>query len=69
MSGGDNRRKKGADYQGTSTKDPWRKPKVGRIKCGMWGWVGQGRMLGEKWRELYLNNNKNKQKRQIYTTA
>ena len=50
---GDNGGKKGKDCQGTCIKDPWTKPKGGRIEGGRWGWVG----LGGKWRQLYLNNN------------
>ena len=33
------------DCQGTCIKDPWAKPKWGRIEGG------------RKWRQLYLNNN------------
>ena len=28
----------------------------------MWGWVGQGKMVAEKWRQLYWNNNQNLKK-------
>ena len=28
------------------------------IECGRWEWVGQGRVMGEDWGQLYLNNNK-----------
>ena len=31
--------------------------KGGRIEGGSWGWVGQGGVVGGKWRSLYLNNN------------
>ena len=27
-----------------------------------WGWVGQGRVVEGKWRQLYLNNNKKRKK-------
>ena len=25
---------------------------VGGIECGRWGWVGLGRVMGEKWEQL-----------------
>ena len=28
------------------------------IKCRKWGWLGCGGIVGGKWRQLYLNNNK-----------
>ena len=31
--------------------------KGGRIKGGKQRWVGWGERVGEKWRQLYLNNN------------
>ena len=34
------------------------KPKWGKIEGGRWGWLGKGGMVGGKWRQLYLNNNK-----------
>ena len=49
----DNRGKKGKSPQGTCIKDPWTKPKEGGIVGGEGSGVG-------KWRQLYLNNNKNK---------
>ena len=55
--------KKGKDCQGTCIKDPWTKPKVGRIEGGRWGWVGQGKVEAGKWRQLYLNNNLPKKKK------
>ena len=60
--GGDNRGKKGKGCQGTCIKDPWTKSKGGRIEGGRWGWVGQGRVVEGKWRQLYLNNNKKRKK-------
>ena len=45
---GDNVEKKGKVHPGTCIKDPWTKPKVGRIEGGRWGWVGQGRVVGGK---------------------
>ena len=56
---------KGKGHQGTWVKDPWTKPKVGGIEGGRWGWVGQGRVVAGKWRQLYLNSNKKKKKKEI----
>ena len=39
-------------------KDTWAKPKRGRIKGGEWGLLGWWGSDGEKWRQLYLSNNK-----------
>ena len=41
-------------------KDPWTKPKGGRSEGEGWGWVGGGKMVARKGRQLYLNNNKKK---------
>ena len=42
-------------------KGPMKKAKErGRIEDGRYGWVGWGRVVVGKWRQLYLNNNKNK---------
>ena len=30
----------------------------GGIKGGRWAWVGLGKVVVEKWRQLYTNNNK-----------
>ena len=49
---------KGKPLQGTCIKDPWTKPKGGKIEGGRWGWVGWGQVVTGKWRQLYLNNNK-----------
>ena len=49
--------KQGRVHWGTCIKDTWTKPKGSRFKGGRWGWVGQGAMVGWKWRQLYLNNN------------
>ena len=54
--------KKGKGHQGTCMKDPWTKPKGGRIEGRRWGWVGQGDVVVEKWRQVYLNNKKIKNK-------
>ena len=32
-------------YKGPTDKDIG----VGRIECGMWGWVGWGRVMGKSW--------------------
>ena len=50
--GGDNGG--GEDHQGTCIKDTWTKPKGGRIEGGAGG------VMGRKWRQWYLNNNKKK---------
>ena len=39
----DNRGKQGKGGQGTGIKDPWTKPKRGRIECGRWGLEGEGK--------------------------
>ena len=51
--------KKGKGHQGTCIKDIRTKPKGGRIEGGRWGWVGWGKVVVGKWRQLYLNINKN----------
>ena len=38
-------------------KGPMDKAKGGRIEGQRWVWVGQGKVVVEKWRQLYLNNN------------
>ena len=43
---------------GTCIRAAWTKPKGDRIRGGRWGWVGRGRGVGGKWRQLYLNNKK-----------
>ena len=55
--------------QRTCIKNTWIKPKGGRIKGGRWGWLGWGGMVGGKWRQLCLNNNrtiKKKKKKKNY---
>ena len=39
------------------------KTKRGRSKGGRWGWLGLGGVMWEKWRQLYLNNNKKRFKK------
>ena len=39
---------KGKGRQGTCVKDPWTRPKAGRIEGGRWGWVGWGTSDGRK---------------------
>ena len=41
---------------------PMDKPNWGRIEGGKWEWVGQGKVVEGKWRQLYLNKNKRKKK-------
>ena len=52
-----NEGKKGKACQRICIKDPWTKPKKGRIEGGRWGWVGLGKVVAGKWRQLYLDNN------------
>ena len=54
---GDNRGKKGKGHQEICIKDPWTKLKKGSIEGGKWGWVRQGKVVVEKWRQLYANIN------------
>ena len=54
------RGKKGKGHQETCIKDPWTKPKGGRIEGGRWGWLGWRGVVWGKWRQLYLNINKKK---------
>ena len=55
--GEDNGWKRGKGHQGTCIKYPWTKPKGSRIEGGRQGWLVLGGVVGEKWRQLYLNNN------------
>ena len=55
--GGDNGGKR-EGFSGTSMKDTWTKTRGGGIRDGRWGCLGWGGLVGEKWRQLYLNNNK-----------
>ena len=55
----------GKGHQGTSIKDPWTKPNGGRIEGGRWGCLGWGVVVGRKWRQLYLNNNKKREREKI----
>ena len=63
MGEGDNGGKKGKSCQGTFIKDPRAKPKEGRIESGRWRWVGRGRVVERKWRQMYSNNNNKKKKK------
>ena len=56
---GDNRGKKGKVHQETCIKDPWTKPKRGKIIGRRWGWVARRKVVAGKWRQLYLNKNRN----------
>ena len=40
------------------------KAKGGGIEGGRWGWLGSGKWWGEKWRQLYLNNNKKEKEKE-----
>ena len=63
MGEGDNGEQKGKGHQGTCIKDTWTKPKGVGWRVGGGGGQGVGGVVGEKWRQLYLNNNKkNKEK-------
>ena len=42
------------------------KAKVGRFEGGRHRWVGWRGMVGRKWRQLYLNNNRKNFKKEIY---
>ena len=55
-----NGKKRGESHQGTSIKDPWAKPNEGRIEGGRWEWLRWQGVVGGKWKELYLKNNKKK---------
>ena len=65
--GGDNGGKGGEGLSGTCIKDTWATPKGGTIEGGRWGCLGLGGVVGGKWRQLYLNNNKKMQERQLTT--
>ena len=43
-------------FSGTCIKDTWTTPKGVRIENERWGWLGLRGVVGEKWRQLYLNN-------------
>ena len=58
---------KGEGFLVTRIKDTWTKPKGGRIRGGRWGWLGLGEVVRGKWRQLYLNNNKNNVKKSYKT--
>ena len=55
---GGNGGKRGKGCQGTYIKDTRTKSKVGRMEGERWGWLGLGVVVGGKWRQLYLNDNK-----------
>ena len=52
--GGDN------GCQGTCITDTRTEPKTGKIEGGIWGGLCWEGMVGGRWRQLYLNSNKNK---------
>ena len=49
---------KGERFSGTYIKDTCTKPKGSMIEGGRWGWLRWEEVVGGKWRQLYLNNNK-----------
>ena len=61
---GENR--EGKVHQGTCIKDTWTKPKgVGSRLGGRMGGAGvHGGVKMEKWKQLYLNNNKEERERE-----
>ena len=63
--GGDNGDIRAKGCQGTCTKDTWTKPKGSRIEGGRQGWLVLGAVVGEKWRQLYLNNNETKRNNKL----
>ena len=48
----------GKRLSGTTIKDTWTKPRGGGSRGGRWGWQGSEGVMGDKIRQLYLNNNK-----------
>ena len=44
-------------------KGPMDEAKEGSIEGGRWGWVGRGKVAVVKWRQLYLNNKKERKRR------
>ena len=49
-------KKEGEGSSRNMCKGPMDKAKGGRIEGGRRGWVGQGKVVARKWRQLYLNN-------------
>ena len=45
-------------FSGTTIKDTWTKPRADGSKGGRWGRLRWLEVVGGKWRQLYLNNNK-----------
>ena len=52
----------GERWSRNTNKGHMDKAKGGRIEGGMWGWVGRGEVVVGEMRQLYLNNNKKKEK-------
>ena len=44
-------------------RDTWTEPRRGGIEGGRWVWVGWGKVVVGKWRQLYPNINKKKKKK------
>ena len=51
---------RGKSCQRTCIEDTWAKLKGARIEGGRWRWLGWEGVVGGKWRQLYLKNNKKK---------
>ena len=57
------RGERGKAFSGTTIKDTWTKPRVGWGQGMEVGMAAVGEVVGEKCRQLYLNNNKKKSKK------
>ena len=45
---GDNGEKRMNQFEGTTMKDTWTKPRADGIRGGRWGWLRWGQRCGEK---------------------
>ena len=52
------RGQRGEGFTGTTIKDTRTKPRGSGNRGRRWGWLGLGGVVGDKCRQLYLNNNK-----------
>ena len=43
-------------------RDPWTEPRGDGIEGGRWVWIGRGKVVVGKWRQLYSNINKKRKK-------
>ena len=55
--------KKGKGHKWTCMRNPWMEPRRSGIDGGRWVWVGWGEVVVGKWRQLYSNINKRKEKK------